>query len=353
MPNEPKNDQFEKWYVYLQAKWEIYSAFIIEWQVSKLQNLNKKTTTTILVWLLVVSGAVLFLASPDANFPIEQYVTIEKGQSLSSISHSLKDVDVVKNAWVLEFVVRVMGGERKVQAGDYSFSKPIGTFAIARRITSGQYGLEPIKITIPEGATVADMAIIFDKRLFKFDDVAFFRKAQKLEGYLYPDTYHLLPNTKEDEVIRVMKDNLEIRLEEFEEDLAESEYTLHEILTLASIIEKEAWKTRDQYLISGVLHNRLDIDMRLQVDATFTYTHNKGTYQITMAELTDEDNPYNTYVHNGLPPGPIAAVGSTAIDAALNPKANNNFFYLADRFGTTYYSRTYEQHLAKKRRYVD
>jgi len=88
--------------------------------------------------------------------------------------------------------------------------------------------------------------------------------------------------------------------------------------------------------------------MRLQVDATFTYTHNKGTSQITIADLTDKNNPYNTYTHKGLPPGPIGAVGSSSISAALNPTSSNYLYYLADKNGTTHFSTTYKQHLVKK-----
>lgn len=334
--------------------WLRYSDTSVEnWQHERLDNLNRRTLIILVFLLVLVSAVYIEGFRPPADFPTEQYITIEEGESLSSLAEILEEKHIVHSAWWLEVIVRLRGGQRSVHAGDYSFSKPQGAFSIARIITTGAYGLEPIRITIPEGATVADMAIIYDKRLFKFDADAFFKDAIELEGYLYPDTYHFLPNVREDEVIRVMHDTFNQRIAEFEKELLESSYTLHEVLTLASIIEKEAWKEKDRKLISGVLHNRLDKDMLLQVDATFTYTHNKGTYDITLEELTDDENPYNTYVHKGLPPGPIAAVGYSSINAALNPVPNEYIFYLADRRGTTYYSKTYAEHLLKKRRYVD
>jgi len=326
---------------------------VTEWHHSRLHDLNKRTF--VIVVFGIVFASILYFESfyPTDNFPTEQYITIEEGETLKSLSQSLEDVHIVRSAQWLEFLVRIRGGQRSVRAGDYYFAKPIGAMTVARIITTGAYGLEPMRITIPEGATVADMAIIYDKRLFKFDAESFLKKATPLEGFLYPDTYYFLPNVKEDEVIRVMNDTFDQRIAEFAQQIEESPYTLDEIVTLASIIEKEAWKPADQKLISGVLYNRLERGMLLQVDATFTYTHNKGTYQITTEELKDEDNLYNTYVHKGLPPGPIAAVGYSALDAALNPTPSDYLFYLADRKGNTYFSTTYAEHLRKKRLYVD
>lgn len=343
----------ERLYVRFLSHHENVSGAVYDWHDTRLDNLNRRTLLILIVGLIFIS--VLYVESfhPTDNFPIEQYITIEEGETLESLAHMLEEENIVRSADWLEILVRLRGGQHSVHAGDYLFTKPIGASSVARVITTGAYGLEPIRITIPEGATIADMAIIYDKRLFKFDADNFLRATSELEGYLFPDTYHFLPNVREDEVIRVMQDTFQLRLSEFEDDLAKSEYSLHEIITLASIIEKEAWKPKDQRLISGVLHNRLDDGMRLQVDATFTYTHDKGTYDITLAELKDEDNPYNTYVHKGLPPGPIAAVGESAINAALNPVPSNFYFYLADRTGTTYFSATYAEHLTKKRIYVD
>jgi len=324
-----------------------------QWQDDRLHNLNKRTFV-IVTFAVVLIGALYFgTFRAPSNFPTKQYITIEEGESLSSLAEVLESENVVRSAWWLKATVILRGGARSVRAGDYLFSNPVSTFTVARRITTGAYGLEPIRITIPEGATVADMTVIYARELFKFNPENFFKQATDYEGYLYPDTYHFLPNVREDEVIRVMRDNFNNHIFEFALEIEESPYSLHEIVTLASIIEKEAWKETDRQLISGVLHNRLDREMRLQVDATFTYTHSKGTYDITLAELADEDNPYNTYVHKGLPPGPIAAVGYSSLYAALNPTPNNYLFYLADRSGTTYYSETYAEHLAKKRRYVD
>jgi len=335
------------------AWWKTADFHIANWHDARLENLNRRSLTIIAIGVIGFSLIYFVTFKAPADFPIEQFIEIREGTDLTSLSMQFEEENLIKNSSVLKTIVFLRGGQRSIHAGDYFFAKPVNVFTIARRITTGAYGLDPISITVPEGSTVADMSVIFAKRLYKFDPESFFAKGIKYEGYLFPDTYHFLPNAKEEEVLKVMRDNFENHIIEFAEDIENSEYTLDEIVTLASIIEKEAWKHKDQKLISGVLHNRLDIGMKLQVDATFTYTHDKGTYQITTAELADEDNPYNTYVHKGLPPGPIAAVGESAIDAALNPTASDYIFYLADRHGTTYFSETYAQHLVKKRKYVD
>ena len=315
--------------------------------------LNRRNTI-LLAFVLVLFGAFYLegIRAPS-DFQNNTFVTVPEGASLGEIAILFQEENVVRSSFWLNTAIRFTGNQSAVYAGDYIFARPASVFQVAKRITTGAYGLEPTTVTIPEGATVADMASIYEDTLFKFDPEDFLIDAVPLEGYLFPDTYHFLPNATHDDVIRAMRDNFEQKIEEFEDQIEESDFTLHEILILASIIEREAFNDTDRRLISGVLYNRLEQDMLLQVDATFVYTHGKGTYQITLAELRDDSNLYNTYVHKGLPPGPIAAVGYSSIFAALNPTPNDYIFYLADRAGTTYFSETYAEHLRKKRIYVD
>ncbi|MDP2650019.1 MAG: endolytic transglycosylase MltG, partial [bacterium] len=253
----------------------------------------------------------------------------------------------------LRAVLRLRNDDRAVQAGDYLLKRPRNIFAVARIIANGEFGLEPRRITIPEGATVADMSSMYSRHLLRFDPETFFEGAIEFEGYLFPDTYYFLPNATEEAVIETMRDNFNRRIAGLAPQIEASGYTLHEVVTMASLIEKEARNERDRRLISGVLWNRFERNMLLQVDATFIYTHGKGTYDITLAELLDKDNLYNTYAHAGLPPGPIAAPSESSLRAAINPIESDYLFYLADRSGTTYYSETYEEHLRKKQIYVD
>ncbi|MBL4644416.1 MAG: endolytic transglycosylase MltG, partial [Candidatus Pacebacteria bacterium] len=208
------------------------------WHNSRLHNLNRRTLVILVFGIVFISAVYIEGFQAPTDFPTEQYITIEEGENVTSLSQILEELNIVRSASLLKTIVVLRGGQRSVHAGDYSFAKPVGAFAVARIITTGAYGLEPIRITIPEGATVADMAVIYAKRLFKFDPENFFAEAVSMEGFLYPDTYHFLPNVEEEEVITVMRDNFNANIAEFVADIEESEYNLSEIITLASIIEK-------------------------------------------------------------------------------------------------------------------
>jgi UPF0755 protein len=134
-------------------------------------------------------------------------------------------------------------------------------------------------------------------------------------------------------------------------DLAISGKSLNDIVIMASIIEKEGTNLNDKKKISGVLWNRIDIGMALQVDAPFVYFLGKNTYQLTLEDL-QIDSPFNTYINKGLPPTPIANPGIESLKAAINPERSDYLFYLADSEGTTHFSETYAEHLKKKKLYL-
>lgn len=314
---------------------------------------NRRGRAVVLLCVLVGSWLYLDIVRAPLAFPIDTLVTIEPGSSLDGISASLEEAQVVRNATALSLLVRVYGNHDSVKAGDYLFKEPKSLFAVARIISVGAFGLEPVAIRIPEGSDSSDMSVIFEKKLLRFDPDTFLELAVPHEGFLFPDTYYFMPNVREEQIITVMTDNFAQKILPLQPQIESSGSTLHDIVTLASIIEKEASRDADRRKISGVLQHRLSINMPLQVDATFFYTHNKGTYRITLAELRDASNPYNTYVHKGLPPGPIASPGFASIVAALEPTQTTALFYLADRSGNTYYSETYAEHLRKKALYVD
>ncbi len=323
------------------------------WRVEHARELNKRTGVFLLLVFLAGLSVYIEWVRPPANFPQEELVTVEEGVPLGALALYLEEQHVVRNAFALEVVARLLGGNTAVRAGDYIFKSPKNVVSVAHALITGNFGLEPTRIRIPEGATLADIAQIYDKYLLRFEPNTFIQRTANKEGYLFPDTYYFLPNATEEAVATAMENAFENKVADLLPDIAESGHTLEEIVIMASLIEKEAWKEDDQRLISGVLWNRIERGMLLQVDATFTYTHNKGTYQITMAELTDEENPYNTYVHKGLPPGAICSPGYSALYAAVHPIESDYLFYLADKDGITHFSATYEEHLQKKRLYID
>jgi len=290
-----------------------------------------------------------FLAPGD--FSRGTIVSIDDGMTLSAVAGTLEKENIVRSPFLFKIAVVILNGSGKVVSGDYFFDSRPTFIDVARRIARGFYGLSPVKLTIPEGANVYEIAILAEEKLDKFDAEKFIHIAEKDEGYLFPDTYHFTPNDSAVEVHRTMRDNFDKKIEALKPAIKESGKTLHEIVTMASLLEEEASQTKTRRLIAGILWRRLDIGMLLQVDATFSYINGKNTFELTLDDL-DDNSPYNTYKHKGLPPGPISNPGLDSIVAALYPEENPYLFYLADLSGTTYYSKTFEEHKQKKFKYL-
>lgn len=311
---------------------------------------NRRST-----FFLVLMGACALYAyighiAPPTDFPINRLVTVENGMPVSEVAHSLKAQGVIRSSLAFKGLAVLLGTEHNVRAGDYLFKEPKTVFGIAKAMSVGAFGLEPTRIRVPEGATVRDMAVIFGKRLERFDEENFLAQATRLEGYLFPDTYFFLPNATEDTVIQTMRQNFDAQIAAIQEELDASGKPLSELIILASIIEREARNSDDRRKISSVLWNRLERDMALQVDVTFLYTIGKGTFDLTRADLAS-DSPYNTYVNKGLPPTPIGSPSLDAILAAAQPAKTKYLFFMADLTGVTHFCTTHACHEANKRRY--
>lgn len=333
---------------FFQTSDEIQENLAARWQ----PHANRRTLI-----ILITAGAIalisyLYIIRPPDAFPAGELVSVASGQPLSEVAHALKDQGVVRSSLAFRTLVVVMGDEHTVRAGDYLFKEPRGLFSVARAISTGAYGLEPIRIRIPEGATTRSMAIIFQSQLARFNPANFLAQAQPMEGYLFPDTYFFLPNATEETVIQAMRQNFDERMVALQPIIASSTRSFEDIVIMASILEREARIPEDRRMISGVLWNRIDRNMALQVDAVFLYSIGKSTFDLTIADLT-ADSPYNTYKNKGLPPTPIGSPSLDSIEAALKPTKNSYLFYLADSSGVTHYSRTYQEHLRKKAIYID
>ena len=247
--------------------------------------------------------------------------------------------------------VYLMSGKGFVMAGNYYFEQPGTATHIARRLTRGVFGLDPIKIRLEEGSTREDMATKLATRYKHFDKSKFMEISEGYEGYLFPDTYYFLENIKAEQVFEELRTNFNKRVGVLAQDIADNNLKFNEVMTLASLIEKEAWKSVDRRKISGVLRNRLEIGMPLQVDAVFPYIIGKNTYEVTLDDLRI-DSPYNTYLYRGLPTGPICNPSLDSIQAALYPEKSDYLYYLADRYGNTYYAIDFDTHKINKDKYV-
>ncbi|OGG80094.1 hypothetical protein A3A39_02815 [Candidatus Kaiserbacteria bacterium RIFCSPLOWO2_01_FULL_54_13] len=298
-------------------------------------------------------ATVLYLTAiePPENFPLGTLIAVPEGASLSETAESFEALGVVRSALALRIIMTLSGHERDVHAGDYLFKEPKTVFSVARAISVGAYGLEPIRIRVPEGATTKEMTTLFGGQLERFDEERFIADAQPVEGYLFPDTYFFLPNANDEQVLSSMRENFDAKITAIQTEIDAFGRPLEDVVVLASLLEREARNMDDRRKIAGVLWNRLKRGMLLQVDAAFLYTLGKGSFDLTVDDLASDD-PYNTYVHKGLPPGAIGSPSLDSLLAAVTPIEHSYLYYLADKNNVTHYSKTYKEHLKKKRLYL-
>jgi UPF0755 protein len=316
------------------------------------------------------------LGPVDSDNPEEIQVTIPIGSTANQIGTILEEEGLVRSGTMFRYYVRYKN-ESGFQAGDYALSTAMTMDDIIAELKEGRVLQEPeLVFTVPEGRWLEDVAEIIaretdhseeevmevltdqeyieeliDQYSMLTEDILKEDIRYALEGYLFPARYDFMEESPSiQSIVEAMLSGTQSVLEEFSTELEQSEYSAHEILTLASIIEREAQKSEDRYLISGVLYNRLDRDMRLQVDPTVSYALGEHLYMTSYAAL-EVDSPYNTYRYVGIPIGPIANPGKDSIRAALNPEETDYLFFYARFNGEVIYNETYEEHNRTHQRY--
>lgn len=289
---------------------------------------------------------------PPSLFPVRTIVTVPEGTSLSAIAEILQEENVVRSSWAFTLVVHASGKDAQVRAGEYYFEVPLTLSEVVDRVTRGEYGLEPLRVTVPEGATTYQMSEIFSRAFERFDPTTFSLLTKDKEGYLFPDTYFFLPNASAVDIVSTLESTFYERLRLLEEKIAQFGRPVHEVVTMASLLEKEARDFEERRIIAGVLWKRLETGMPLQVDAVFGYIEKTETFSPLFSHLETE-SPYNTYKYKGLPPGPIGSPSLDAIEAAVSPEVTSALFYLHGKDGLLYVADTYEEHLLNRRRYLD
>jgi UPF0755 protein len=282
-----------------------------------------------------------------------------RGASSREMATELARAGVVRNAWLFLAARALHRGER-LQAGEYRFEKPASPMEILNRIARGD--IFYLELLVPEGFTIFDTAdavaklgtISHDAFLAAAKDPAPIRdldpEATTLEGYLFPSKYRVYKHTTARDLARQM--TAEVRTRWLGKPRTAS---LHDTITLASMVEREARRREEQALVASVFHNRLAIGMKLDCDATTAYAatlENRYTGVIRRSDL-ESDNPYNTYRHAGLPPGPIASPGWPAVEAALTPAETNYLYFVAkaDGSGGHMFSESLREHEAAVARY--
>ncbi|HET6781829.1 MAG TPA: endolytic transglycosylase MltG [bacterium] len=320
------------------------------------------------LFIVLAAVAAMVVVAVMAVLPVDpngepRLVFIPSGSSSADIGHRLERAGVIGRALDFVILVRLRGLTRSLQDGEYRLSPAMGLLDIVDRIARGAVVHYPV--TIPEGYTARQIVEeLVQTRLGDRDEfLRLVRTGAKgydleflgaltgtsLEGYLFPDTYQIPRHLEERAALRLFLDRFgELVLPRWRE--SGRGRPLHEIVTVASMVEREARVPAERPLIAGVIYNRLARGWKLEVDATVLYALGQHKPIVTFADLK-VDSPYNTYLHPGLPPGPIANPGLAAIDAALNPTKTDYLYYVARADGSHVFSRTLGEHEAAVRRY--
>ncbi len=323
----------------------------------------KRAVLLVSVVLVVASAAAVGWMITDVSRPYkgydgaEQFVEIPPGSSPAAMGRRLAEAGVVRNAAVFRLAVWMRGAGRRLQAGEYRFDSPISAAGVVDRIRRGDVYLQPI--TFREGLTIRQMSDVYESRGLgpAAEFVTAARNGQRiaaldpeardLEGYLFPDTYTLPRRTTAAQLVDRMVGAFEkVLTEDLRQQAAARGLDLRELVTLASLVEKETGKPEERPLVSAVYHNRLRVNMALYCDPTVIYALERAgryTGNLTREDLRF-DSPYNTYRYPGLPPGPIAAPGRASLEAAANPADVPYLYFVSRNDGSHVFAETLEQH---------
>jgi UPF0755 protein len=312
--------------------------------------------------LLFVGGGALWVRhqlGPVSRSHRQVTVLIPPGTGAAQASSLLQKRGVIHSARVFLWYARWRGDASRIKAGEYHLSPDMTAAQILDRLMRGGSDADDRTVTIPEGFTLAQIADALYEKGVIADRKAFLRivRSRKpplnapfplpkvgLEGYLYPETYRFLPRSKPQGVAQAMLDAFTKEFyEPNREAVAGSGYSLHEIVTIASLIEREAEVPQDRARVAGVIVNRLKKKMRLDIDATVLYALGHHKDRVLYKDL-QVNSPYNTYRRAGLPPGPIASPGKASLEAALNPERHDYLYYVAAPDGSHVFTRTYAEH---------
>ncbi|MGL6071928.1 endolytic transglycosylase MltG [Craterilacuibacter sp.] len=306
-----------------------------------------------LAWVVVV----------PVSLPATPYnVTVGPNRTLSQVARVLENDGVIRNRWVMVALSRMTGADRKVKAGLYEFSSPVAMWEILKRLAEGSP--DQPSVTVIEGWTFRQFrqALARERGLEQvsaaWDEARIMAEmgatGQAAEGMFFPSTYFYTPGTSDIEVLRrayrTMQQNLESAWNSRQTGIPYG--SPYELLTMASLIEKETSKDSDRPMVSSVFANRLKIGMRLQTDPSVIYGMGERYQGRIGKEGLRRDTPYNTYTRGGLPPTPISLPGMAALQAAAHPVESRALYFVAKGKGESHFSETLDEHNAAVRQYI-
>jgi UPF0755 protein len=326
----------------------------------------RKLLTAVAVMIVLVAAAAGVsrtavwgrLHDPFKGYPgDEQFVIVAPGTGTAAIGRRLVETGVVRDEFAFRAALWWTGRSRDLQAGEYRFDRPIAAVEVIERLSRGDVYTR--RLTFPEGLTIREMAELFESRGFgrraafieAAANVALIKdldaEATDLEGYLFPETYALPRDTPAARLISMMVDRFRATYMDDWRRRAEAEgMTTRQVVTLASLVEKETAQPQERPVVAGVYRNRLKIGMALQADPTVVFAMQKaGKYDgnIRRDDLAI-DSPYNTYRYPGLPPGPIAAPGAASLEAAVMPASVSYLYFVSRNDGSHVFSETLAEH---------
>ena len=330
-----------------------------------------KIILTIILGAIIIGAGSLFyvrylIFTPSDAQGAEQEFIVEEGQSATQIAASLQEKGIIKSAFAFKFYATWKRRIDKLQAGTFKISSSMTTAEILD-ILSGKSDQEN-RFIIIEGERLIEIANnLEEKGIVKYVDfmnavsnesdlkngydfLSSVSKDASLEGFIFPDSYIFNKTMTPEEIAKETLDNFGEKTKDLREKIRSSKYSFFDIVTMASIIEREAAKDEDRGKIASVYYNRLNAGIRLEADPTVQYA--KGSWDpISSDDYHSVDSPYNTYLHKGLPPGPICNPGLPSIEAAISPAETSYLFFFHLEDGTTIFSKTKAEHDAAKAKY--
>jgi len=317
-------------------------------------------TLLVLGCLLALSGAYGAYIAIEALRPVSQdeaeaeLFRIEQGQGLNQVARKLEQAGLVRDARVVSLFARYRGDDRRLQVGEYEVAASWSTATILDRLTSGR--VKTYELVIPEGTRATEIGekleaaglVTAEEFALVVADAEFAKslgiEQAGLEGYLYPETYRIPRRLGAKAIAKIFVEQFDRVWKQLEPAAKQQSLSRHEIVTLASIVEKETAAPDERPLIAAVFHNRLEKRMRLETDPTVIYGIKNYDGNIRRRDLRDDSNPYNTYRIFGLPPGPIASPGIDALRAVLEPAESDFLYFVSRNDGTHKFSKTYREH---------
>lgn len=331
----------------------------------------------VVLLLSIVAGVFLYVISqlgPVSSQQDAQQFIVESGSGTTQVARQLDNARLIRSAFAFLVYATLEGVGTHLEAGIYRLQPSMDVPTIVRMLSHGQVDSNEAVMTIPEGWTMAQIGTyLVGKQLVTADaweqirevtdsrsivpDASFLFLADKpvdahLEGYLFPDTYRVYKNATAAEIVRKMLENFDRKLTpELRRKISAQGKTIFDIVTMASIVEREVRSDEDRRLVADIFWKRLQAGIALQSDATVNFVTGKSVVQASNADLA-VDSPYNTYKYPGLPPGPIANPGLRSLEAVIDPEPNPYYYFLTTPGGDTVFSATLEEHYRNKAKYL-